>query len=69
MVLLNALTLLKASPNDGKSIHHRLAEFLFEYHAIPHATTNISPCELFLKRKLGTSSDSMMPNTKQLSNI
>jgi len=43
---------LKASHNDGKSIHQRLAELLFEYRATPHATTNVAPCELFLKRKL-----------------
>ena len=33
---------LKASSNDGKSIHHHLAEFLFEYRATPHATTNVA---------------------------
>jgi len=42
---------LKASYNDGKSIHHYLAEFLFEYRATPHANTNVTPCELFLKKK------------------
>ena len=30
---------LKASSNDGKSIFHRLSEFLFEYRATPHATS------------------------------
>ena len=57
--------ILKASSNDGKSIHHRLTEFLFEYRATPHATTNVAPCELFFKRKLRTRFDLMMPNTKQ----
>jgi len=56
---------LKASHNDGKSIHHRLTEFLFEYRATPHANTNVAPCELFLKRKLRTRFELMMRNTKQ----
>ena len=47
----------KASSHDGKSIHHCLAQFLFEYCATPHATTNVVPCELFLKRKLRTRFD------------
>jgi len=51
--------------NDGKSIHHRLAKFLFDYRATPHATTYITLCELFLQRKLRTCFDLMMPNTKQ----
>ena len=36
-----------------------------EYRATPHATTNVSPCELLLKRKLRTRFDLMIPNTKQ----
>ena len=60
-----SLQTLKTSSNDGKSIHHHLAEFLFEYRATPHATTNVAPCELFLKQKLRTHFDLMMPNTKQ----
>jgi len=43
---------LKATVKEGKTIHHRLAEFLFKYCAMPHATTNVSPSELFLQRKL-----------------
>ena len=57
---------LKASDKDGKSLHHRLAEFLFEYRATPHATTNVSPSELFLNRKIRTRFDLMMPNTKEV---
>ena len=40
-------------------IHYRLAEFLFEYHATSHTTTNASSSELFLKRKLKTRFDHM----------
>ena len=52
---------LKAGGKDGKSIQHRLAEFLFEYRATPHATTNTSPSELLMKRKLRTRFDLMSP--------
>ena len=56
---------LKATVKEGKTIHHRLAEFLFEYHAMPYATTDVSPSELFLKRKLKTCFDLLLPNTKE----
>ena len=52
---------LKATVKEGKAIHHRLSEFLFEYRVTPHATTNVSPSELFLKRKLRTRFDLIMP--------
>ena len=55
---------LKASMKQGKSINHHLAEFLFEYLATPHGTTNISPSELFLKRNLRTRFNLMISNTK-----
>ena len=57
---------LKAGGKDGKSIHHRLAEFLFEYRATPHATTNISPSELLMNRRLRTRFHLMSPlNTRE----
>ena len=43
---------LKSSRNDGRSLSQRLAEFLLSYLTTPHATTNSSPGELFLKRSL-----------------
>ena len=55
---------LKTCGKDGKTLHHRLAEFLLEYRATPHATTNVAPSELFLKRKLRTRLDLMLPNLK-----
>ena len=45
---------LKNSEKDGKTIQHRLAEFLFEYRTTPHTTTNMLPSELMLNRKLRT---------------
>lgn len=57
---------LKASrQNDERSIQHRLAEFLFEYRATPHATTGVSPAELHMGHKLRTRFDLMLPDTKE----
>ena len=57
---------LKASRhNDERSIRHRLAEFLFEYRATPHATTGVSPAELHTGHKLRTRFDLMLPDTKE----
>ena len=56
---------LKATVKEGKAIHHQLSKFAFEYQATPHATTNVSPSELFLKRKLRTRSDLMFPNIRE----
>ena len=44
--------------------NHRLAEFLFTYRFTKHATTNVSPSELFLKRKLRTRVDLLKPDIK-----
>ena len=56
---------LKTSDNNGKTLGHRLAEFLFVYQATPRATTYTIPSDLFLRRKLRTRFDLMMPNTKE----
>ena len=48
---------LKSSERDGRSLSHRLSEFLLSYHITPHTTTNCSPSELFLKRPLRTKFD------------
>ena len=43
---------LCTSEKEGRTINHRLSNFLFSYRTIPHATTGVSPCELFLNRSL-----------------
>lgn len=48
---------MRAGSNDGNSLQHRLARFLMKYHATPHATTNRSPCSLFLRRTICTHLD------------
>ena len=53
---------LKASAPSGQSFSRRLSQFLFEYRASPHATTNRSPSQLFLGRPLRTRFDLLRPN-------
>ena len=53
---------LKATEKEGKSIQHRLSQFLFEYRVTPHATTNTPPSQLFLCRTLRTRFDLLRPS-------
>ena len=55
---------LKASERDSRSLSHRLAEFLLSYRSTPHATTNCSPSNLFLKRQVRTKFDLLRRTTK-----
>ena len=45
---------LKASEKDGRTLSHRLADFLLTYRSTPHATTNRTPSSLFLQREVRT---------------
>ena len=45
---------LRAGKMDGKTLSHRLADFLLTYHSTPHATTNRTPSSLFLQKELRT---------------
>ena len=55
---------MRAGGKDGTSLNHCLSEFLFGYRSSAHATTNVSPSELFLKRKLRIRFDLLKPDTK-----
>ena len=55
---------MKASQNDSHTLQHRLMNFLLSYRVTPHATTNQSPCSLFLKRTLRTRFSLVLPNTE-----
>ena len=58
-------TSMKASENDGRSLSHRLANFLLSYRSTPHSTTNWSPCSLFLNRLIPTHLSLVYPDTEQ----
>ena len=45
---------LRASEKDGRTLSHRLADFLLTYRSTPHATTNRTPSSLFLGREVRT---------------
>ena len=56
---------MKAGEREGLSLKTRLAQFLLSYRSTPHATTNVSPSELFLQRKIRTRFDLLKPNTER----
>ncbi len=53
---------MSAGKNDGLSLTHRLANFLLTYRSTPHATTQRSPCSLFIGRDIRTRLDLLRPN-------
>ena len=55
-------SVMKASEDDELSLHIRISRFLANYRAAPHATTGISPSELFLQRKMRTKFDMLRPD-------
>ena len=57
---------LTASESDGHSLSHRLSSFLLTYQNTPHASTNATPSELFLKRSLRTCLDLLHPNVESV---
>jgi hypothetical protein len=59
---------LKKGLYNGGKLMDVLNKFLFSYRTTPHSTTNVSPAELFLKRKLRTILDLLHPSATELSN-
>jgi len=56
---------LKASDKDSRSVSHRLANFLLTYRSTPHATTNVAPSTLFLKRDIRTRFNLLQPDQER----
>ena len=58
---------MKASAQHEHNLNTGLSQFLLGYYlSTPHATTNISPGELFLQQKLYTCFDLLKPNIKSV---
>ena len=57
---------MKAGQNDEPSLSTRLSQFLLAYRSTPHATTNTTPGELFLQRKLRTRFDLLKPDLQSV---
>ena len=53
---------MSAARKDGASLSQKLCRFLLTYRSTPHATTQVAPCELFLKRNIRTRLDAIRPN-------
>ncbi len=53
---------MKASAGDARPLSQRLSNFLLSYHSTLHATTNRSPSELFLGRRVRTRLDLLRPS-------
>ncbi len=53
---------MKAGVKDGLSWNQRMTNFLLTYRTTPHATTQQSPCSLFLQLELRTHLKFFKPN-------
>ena len=56
---------MKASKHDGLTLSQRIANFLVMYRITPPATTQQSPCSLFLGRSLRIRLDLLKPNPQE----
>ena len=60
---------LRATAKDGRTLAHRLDDFLLTYRSTPHSTTNRTPSSLFLKREIRTRLSLLHPDvTKRVVN-
>ena len=57
---------MKAGQSDEPSLSTWLSQFLLAYRSTPHATTNTTPGELSLQRKLRTRFNLLKPNLQSL---
>ena len=55
-------TAMKTMSSEPGTINQKLARFLLSYRASPHSTTQVSPAELFLGRRIRTRLDVLRPN-------
>ena len=56
---------LKAGKDSGRSLSHRLSNFLIGYRSTRHSTTGQSPSELFLRRNIRTRFDLLKPDVER----
>lgn len=57
---------IKTNAQIEPNLNTRLSQFLLEYRAPSHVTTNVSPEELFLQCKLRTRFDLLKPNLESV---
>ena len=55
---------LRIGKEDVRTLSHKLSLFLLTYHSTPHATTGISPAELFLKWNIRIRLDLIRPSVR-----
>ena len=55
-------TSMKTMKSEPGTMNQKIARFLLSYRSSPHSTTNVSPAELFLNRKIRTRLAIMRPN-------
>eukprot|EP00731_Ephydatia_muelleri_P000635 Em0001g635a len=55
-----------AGDRKGCDLKYRLCQFLLKYRSSPHTTTDVAPCELFLKRSMRTRLDMLKPDLQRM---
>ena len=55
----------KAGVTTTRPVEQALSSFLLSYRTTPHSTTGVSPCELFLGRRLRTLLDLLLLDTRR----
>ena len=56
---------MKAGVTTTRPVEQALSSFLLSYRTTPHSTTGVSPCELFLGRRLRTRLDLLLPDIRR----